>query len=78
MPLDIQRMGMFGRVRVCSFDEFKAISAVLRDSIIRLIHKVNAQENRGDKMSLLHDYLTSSEFRLQIRRYRRGVCPDAD
>ncbi len=72
MPPDLERMGLLGGVWVCNFEEFKALSAVLRDSIIRLSQAVNAQENRGDKMSLLYDYLTSSEFRLQIEGIVEG------
>ena len=72
MPPDLERMGLLGGVWVCNFEEFKALSLVLRDSIIRHSQAVNAQENRGDKMSLLYDYLTSSEFRLQIEGIVEG------
>jgi len=72
MPPDLERMGLLGGVWVCNFQEFKALSLVLRDSIIRHSQAVNAQENRGDKMSLLYDYLTSSEFRLQIEGIVEG------
>ena len=53
-------------VWVCSFEEFKGLSAVLRESVIQ-IHKVTlTQEGRGDKMSMLYDFLTSNTFRMQI------------
>ena len=35
-PLDLERMGLIGGVWVCNFEEFKALSLVVRDSIIRL------------------------------------------
>lgn len=66
MPSGMERMGMKEGVWVCSFEEFKGLSAVLRESVIQ-IHKVTlTQEGRGDKMSMLYDFLTSNTFRMQI------------
>jgi hypothetical protein len=72
MPRDMDRMGMKDGVWICSFEEFKGLSAVLRDSVVRISDAVAAQENRGDKMSMLYDYLTGSEFRMQIEAIVEG------
>src|SRR5690606_27252105 len=59
MPSDMDRMGMKEGVWICTFEEFKGLSAVLRQSIIQLNQAVQSQENKGDKMSMLYDFLTS-------------------
>lgn len=68
-------MDCFGEkdgVWICSFDEVKAVSYILRDGIIKLSGAVKNQENRGDKMHMLYDYLTSSEFSEQWKAIREG------
>ena len=72
MPRDMNRMGQKDGIWICSFDEFKGLSAVLRDSIIKLSAALATQEYKGDKMSMLYDYLTSNEFRLQIEAIVEG------
>lgn len=45
---------------------------VLRDSLIQVNTAINSQTNKGDKMQMLYDYLTSNEFRLQIESILDG------
>lgn len=72
MPKDMDRFGEKNGVWICSFSEVKALSYVLRDGIIRIFNASKTQENRGDKMHLLYDYLTSSEFGEQWKAIREG------
>jgi len=72
MPRGMDRMGLVDGVWVCSFAEFKGISKVLRESLVRISHAVATQENRGDKMEMVYDFLTSNEFRLQIEAIVEG------
>jgi hypothetical protein len=68
-------MDCFGEkdgVWICSFDEVKAVSYILRDGVIKLSNMAKAQDNKGDKMHLLYDYLTSSEFSEQWKAIREG------
>lgn len=68
-------MDCFGEkdgVWVCSFDELKAVSYILRDGVIKLANMAKAQDNKGDKMHLLYDYLTSSDFSEQWKAIREG------
>nr|WP_249665272.1 DUF2130 domain-containing protein [Mucilaginibacter sp. Bleaf8] len=68
-------MDCFGEkdgVWICSFEEVKAVSFVLRDCIIKTSAIMRAQENRGDKMHLLYDYLMSNEFGEQWKALREG------
>ncbi|MBF4507462.1 DUF2130 domain-containing protein [Flavobacterium sp. JLP] len=72
MPSGMDRMGMRDGIWICTYEEFKGLSAVLRQSLIQVSQAVQAQENKGDKMSMLYDFLTSNEFRLQIEGIVEG------
>ncbi|MFY8097494.1 MAG: DUF2130 domain-containing protein [Flavobacterium sp.] len=72
MPADMERMGMKEGIWICTFEEFKGLSAVLRQSLIQISQAVQSQENKGDKMEMLYDFLTSNEFRLQIEGIVEG------
>ena len=68
-------MDCFGEkdgVWICSFDEVKAVAYILRDGIIKLSNLAKAQDNKGDKMHLLYDYLVSNEFSEQWKAIREG------
>jgi len=71
-PKGMDCFGELDGVWICSFDEVKAVAYVLRDGIIRLANMTRTQENRGDKMHLLYDYLTSKEFSEQWKAIREG------
>lgn len=72
MPSDMERMGQKDGVWVCSFEEFKGLCFVLRESVIQLSLAVSSQEGKGDKMTMIYDYLTSSTFRMQIEAIVEG------
>jgi len=72
MPKDLDRFGEINGVWVCTFAEVKALSHVLRDGIIRVFNAARSQENKGDKMHMLYDYLTSTEFSEQWKAIREG------
>jgi hypothetical protein len=66
MPSDMDRMGLKDGIWICNYDEFKGLCGVLRESIIKVSTALGSQENKGDKMDMLYDYLTSNQFRMQI------------
>ncbi len=72
MPKDMERFGEKEGVLICSFNEVRGIVQMVRDSIIKISNALKKQENRGDKMHLLYDYLTSSEFAEQWSAIREG------
>ncbi|WRE62620.1 DUF2130 domain-containing protein [Helicobacter pylori] len=72
LPKEMERMGLFEGVWVCSFEEFKALSTVLREGVIQVGLAKKSQENKGDKMNLLYHYLTSSEFSMQVNTIIEG------
>ncbi|MES2445594.1 MAG: DUF2130 domain-containing protein [Bacteroidota bacterium] len=68
-------MDCFGEkdgVWICSFDEVKAVSYILRDGIVKLFGATKSQENKGDKMHMLYDYLNGNEFSEQWKAIREG------
>lgn len=72
MPKDMNQFGEKDGVWICSFAEVKAVAAMLRDGIIKIFTAAKSQDNKGDKMHLLYDYLTSSEFAEQWKAIREG------
>ncbi len=72
MPKNMERMGLIDGVWVCSYHEFKGLCFVLRENIIGISKAVSSQENKGEKMVMLYDFLTSNEFRLQIEAIVEG------
>ncbi len=71
-PKGMTSFGEKDGVWICSFHEVKAVSYVLRQGIMKIAQLSKNQENRGDKMHLLYDYLTSSEFSEQWKAIREG------
>jgi hypothetical protein len=72
LPEDVERIGQKDGVWICTFDEFKGLALVLRDSIIRVSEAFNSQTNKGEKMQMLYDYLTGKEFSLQFMTIIEG------
>jgi len=72
MPKDMDGFGERNGVWICSFAEVKALVNVLRDGIVKIFTATKNQQNRGDKMHLLYDYLTSNEFAEQWKAVREG------
>jgi len=72
LPSGMDRMGLVDGVWVCTYDEFKGLCFVLRENIIKVYLAKKSQENKGDKMSLLYNYLTSNEFKMQVEAIVEG------
>lgn len=72
MPDDLDHFGEKEGVWICNFSEVRALVQVLRDSIIKVYNAGRSQENKGDKMHMLYDYLTSHEFSEQWQAIREG------
>ncbi|RZK21543.1 MAG: DUF2130 domain-containing protein [Pedobacter sp.] len=71
-PKGMDCFGQKDGVWICSFEEVNAVAYVLRDGILRLSTAMKSQENRGDKMHMLYDYLTGAEFSEQWKAIREG------
>lgn len=72
LPKDMERFGEKDGVYICTFAEVRSLATVLRTSILKVFALTKNQENRGDKMHMLYDYLTSNEFAEQWSAIREG------
>lgn len=72
LPKDMERFGERDGVYVCTFAEVSSLASVLRSSIVKVFQLTKSQENKGDKMTLLYDYLTGNEFAEQWKAIREG------
>jgi hypothetical protein len=74
LPKDIDKFGQKEGVWICTYQDLKGVAFLLRDTIIKVHNASKNQENKGDKMHLLYDYLTSSEFAEQWKAIREGFA----
>jgi hypothetical protein len=72
LPRDMESFGFRDGVWICRFSDVKPLSFLLRDSLVKIYGAMVTQENRGDKMQMLYDYLTGSEFRQNIEAIVEG------
>jgi hypothetical protein len=72
LPKDMDTFGFKDGVWICRFSEVKPLAFLLRDSLIRVHSALVTQENKGDKMHMLYDYLTGTEFRQSIEAVVEG------
>jgi hypothetical protein len=72
LPKGMERMGIMNGLWICTYEEFKGLSHVLRDSIVKISAAHGIQTNKGEKMEMLYAYLTSNEFRLQVEAIVEG------
>lgn len=72
LPSDLDRMGLKDGIWICTYDEFKGLCKVLRESIIQVSNAMVTQENKGDKMILLYNFLTSNTFHMQVEAIVEG------
>jgi hypothetical protein len=72
MPDSSRQFLQMEGIWVCTYEEVAALVHVLRDGVIKVYGAIRSQENRGDKMHMLYDYLTSNEFGEQWKAIREG------
>ena len=72
MPKDMEQFGLKDEVWICTFNEVRALATVLRDGVIKIEQAKASQENKGDKMHTLYDYLIGNEFYNHISAVVQG------
>ncbi|MGR3811468.1 DUF2130 domain-containing protein [Jiulongibacter sp. NS-SX5] len=72
MPKDMERFGEKEGVWVCGFHEVKSLVFVLREILIKSQQAKSVNENKADKMGLLYNFLTSSQFKQQMEAIVEG------
>jgi hypothetical protein len=72
MPKDLQQFGEKNGVYICTFAEARSLAQVLRNAILKISESRTSQENKGDKMVAMYNYLTSHEFIGNMNAMREG------
>ena len=72
MPKELQQFGEKNGVYICSFHEAKSLAVVLRNAILKISESRKSQENKGEKMVSMYNYLTSQEFIGNMTAMREG------
>jgi hypothetical protein len=63
LPKDIERYGIIDGVWICSFNDVRELSLVLRFGLLKLQQVAIANIGKDTKMEMLYKYLTSDEFK---------------
>lgn len=71
-PKEMDRFGEREGVWVCNFSEVAGVTHLIRKGIMQVDEIQRGQENKGEKMHMLYDYLTGVEFRGQIEAIVEG------
>ncbi|MES2893328.1 MAG: DUF2130 domain-containing protein [Bacteroidota bacterium] len=71
-PKDMERFGERDGIWLCNFTELNSVAHLIRNSIIQVYDIQCKEENKGDKMQLLYNYLTGNEFRGQVEAIVEG------
>jgi len=71
-PKDMERFGEKDGIWICNFSELPSVAAIIRNGVLKLFEIQRSEENKGDKMQLLYNYLTGIEFRGQVEAIAEG------
>lgn len=66
-PKDMDGFGERNGVWICHYDEVLQVAAILREALHQVAKVRIANTDSGNKMKMLYDYLTSSEFHQRIK-----------
>ena len=72
LPKDMDRFGEKDGVYICTFAEVRSVALLLRNAMLKIFDAKKSQDNKGDKMVMLYDYLIGNEFNEQWKAIREG------
>ncbi len=72
MPKEMDRFGEKEGIYICTFSEVRSVALLLRNALIKIAEAKKSQENKGEKMTMLYDYLTGAEFGEQWKAISEG------
>ncbi len=72
LPKDMDRFGEKEGVYICNFSDVRSVALLLRNAILKIADAKKSQENKGDKMVMLYDYLIGTEFSEQWKAISEG------
>ena len=71
-PKEMDRFGERDGIWICNFAEAASVSQILRSGLLKHYEIQRSEENKGDKMQLLYNYLTGVEFKGQVEAIAEG------
>jgi hypothetical protein len=71
-PKGMECFGEKDGIWICSFKEVVGLASALRNAIIRIAESRKSEENKGEKMQMLYNYLIGLEFRQQVEAIVEG------
>lgn len=71
-PKGMERFAQKDGIWICSYAEVPSVAAVLRNALMCVSDARDSQENKGEKMQMLYDFLTGIEFRQHIEAIVEG------
>ncbi len=72
MPKDMEGFGLKEGIYICQYNEARSLGIILRQTLVKISEANASQENKGEKMTMLYNYLTGNEFRHQIEAISEG------
>jgi len=72
LPRDMDRFGRKNGIWICTYQEAKSVTYVLREMLLKMHSVRSAEENKGDKMGLIYKYLTSVDFKQRVEAIVEG------
>jgi hypothetical protein len=70
----MEKIGQKDGIWICTFNDFKGLVLVLRESLLKISEAYSSQTNKGEKMEMIYNYLASTEFRLQVGAIVEGFA----
>jgi hypothetical protein len=71
-PKNMTCFGEKDGIWICTFKEVAALTSALRNAVIRIAETKKTEENKGEKMQMLYNFLTGIEFRQQVEAIVEG------
>lgn len=72
MPEGMEVFGWIDSICICKFSALPIVASLMRDKIIELFCLKDVNTNKADKMVLLYNFLTGTEFRMHIEEIIQG------
>ena len=72
MPKGMEDFGEYNGIWLCTYPYLSNVAYVLRQMLIRVHNERVAHENKGEKIEVLYNYLTSVEFKNQFTSIFEG------
>jgi len=63
LPKHIKTIGKEKSIWICGYTEFEGVAAMLREGVMNVFESKQSEDNKGDKMVMLYEYLNGNEFR---------------